>query len=739
MVKSQPAQEEEIRGGQLPLPGNTREAAYATYSRSLAILREQFHSTGRFDDANAKLDEITKLLVMRLHELKRARAGTEDRFEDSFLRRLSLERFGSESKTAAGLRDLSLEILSDPLYLNPDGTSIFGTNPALNIQPTDDEFATHILRTVRDLSGQVSDGSNHNEEFDILNESFGHFIRDSFHNTKEDAQYMTPPEVVAAMTTMVFSDIERDSAALERLQQCTEDDPFIIADPTCGVGSFLVQAYREALGALKKNGMPSQEAGTLGDQLRQSGIYGQDKVDRMVRLAKLNLLLFGNGAAHINQGNSIRGPSELDQLEGRVDVILTNPPFGADYGVSDILASSPPSRYPILTQLRLEGRIPQRLGSELIMIDRCLSLLRPGGRLLIVIPDNVVSARGPDAHVRDAVIDQADLLSVVELPSEAFAQAGTRTKACFLYLRKREDATVPSRRKTVMAVCKSLGFQVVTRTGTPIKKVTGENELTAISQSYTSLDSAELENDDTDFQVICESPSIVSVSRKGFINGRWTPSFYHAARLDALRRLEELEDRGFTMRPLSSLATLSSKARRTYRETDLRIISVLHVATDGTIDLGQALENQPKTPGLRCLPGEVLISKINPRIPRVCVVPDVGFDLGCSSEFEVLVPEEGLDAYLLAGLLRSQAVQDQVRYLTSGTSSSHNRIKDAELADVLIPMPPADSEEAQRLEKLSLKWRESYRQRYEADADLNAAAEEVETLLDPANDKESHS
>jgi len=708
-----------------------RGAAYTIYSQSLSLLREQFHSTGRFDDANVKLDEITKLLLMRLHELKRAASGQPDRFDDAYLRRRAEKDFGGSSRTAAALRELSQEILSDPLYQNPDGTSIFGAHPVLNIQPTDDEFASHILRTVRDISDHITDGSNHNEEFDILNESFGHFIRDSFHNTKEDAQYMTPPEVVTSMTTMVFEDVANNPIELERVLRCSKTDPFIIADPTCGVGSFLVQSFREALNVLEAAHVSHEVVDKVSRELRLYGIHGQDKVDRMVRLARLNLLLFGNGGAHIDQGNSIRGPSALDELEGCVDVILTNPPFGADYDVDDLLRTSPASRYPILRELRSEGRIPKRLGSELIMIDRCLSLLRPGGRLVIVVPDNVASARGPDAAVRDAVFAHADLLAVVELPNEAFAQAGTRTKACFLYLQKRNEGTQPAKRTIMMAVCKSLGFQVVTRTGTPIKKVVGENELPIVTSAYQDLSAEKEQESDSDFRVVNESPSVVLVEPDGLINGRWTPGFYHAQRLEALQRLDDLADRGFNLRPLATLATLASKSRRTYQETDLRVISVLHVGIDGTIDLGDALENQPKTPGLRCFPGEVLISKINPRIPRVCVVPEVGIDLGCSSEFEILVPKEELDPFLLAGLLRSQPVQDQIRFLTSGTSSSHNRIKDAELADVLIPMPKTGSADLQRLEKLAVKWRESYRHRYEADAELRSAFDQIHELLVP--------
>src|SRR5207249_3523112 len=112
---------------------------------------------------------------------------------------------------------------------------------------------------------------------------------------------------------------------------------------------------------------------------------------RMVRLTKLNLMLFGGGGGTVAQGNSILSGSTLDQLHGQVDLILTNPPFGARYALDEILAHRAAERYPMLLDLAKAGKAPSTVDSELALLDRCLSLLRPGGRLLIVLPDSIVS------------------------------------------------------------------------------------------------------------------------------------------------------------------------------------------------------------------------------------------------------------------------------------------------------------------------------------------------------------
>jgi hypothetical protein len=142
--------------------------------------------------------------------------------------------------------------------------------------------------------------------------------------------------------------------------------------------------------------------------------------------------------------------------------------------------------------------------------------------------------------------------------------------------------------------------------------------------------------------------------------------------------------------PLQQLVEFQSERRKgePYTEECL-FISVLHIIGEGILDIKGIYSYRPKTPGIHVKPNEVILSKINPRIPRVLVVPDFGRRILCSSEFEVMTPKKGIEPYLLSYLLLSDSVQQQITSLTSGTSASHNRIKSSDLAKVMMPLPRA--------------------------------------------------
>jgi hypothetical protein len=84
-------------------------------------------------------------------------------------------------------------------------------------------------------------------------------------------------------------------------------------------------------------------------------------------------------------------------------------------------------------------------------------------------------------------------------------------------------------------------------------------------------------------------------------------------------------------------------------------------------------------------PGEILFSRINPRIPRVLVVPKLEGEILCSTEFEVMKAKPGYDPYLVCFLLLTPVVQREILLKTSGTSASHNRIKTRELGNLSLP------------------------------------------------------
>ncbi len=652
--------------------GPDLDSTYQAIYGDLNELRELFHRSGRFDDSNAKLDEVVKLVAMYL----------------AFKRQL-IPVFPVLKRGAVG-RQVQTNVLSElrktfdltkrlPCYRNQDGSSIFGANPALNFQAGDEELATIMIDTVTRAMEHAFHHKLVDRPFDMLNEAFGHFVRDNFRSHIEDAQYMTPPEVVDVMVGLgLHGLIEEKSDGIQ--------DPLVIADPSCGVGSFLTAFYRQAT-----------KHPTL--QRRRIRLVGQDKVDRMVRLSKINLALFEAVDHQITIGNSLAKGSPLDSLNGKVDLILTNPPFGAKFRGQEIMDAGV-ANLPIFGS----SKLPERsIDSELLFVDRALALLQDRGLLIIVIPDGVVSAKGAAAFLRQRLKSLANVKAIIELPSVTFAQAGTRTRTAILYLQKTTE--VDTARSVFLASCDELGFEVSSRKGVPIKVTKGKNELPEILAPYISeyvgnRTSAEA-------RVILDRPSCVLVPYTQFIDSSWTPNHYNAHRFSALKVLHSSSD--YVPTPLSELVDFVGERRNPTRvgEKDA-FISVLHIIGDGMLDVSGALEYRPVTPGLVARPGEILLSKINPRIARVIVVPELAPRVLCSAEFEVMAPQSNLDPYLLAFLLLSKPVQAQIMSLTSGTSASHNRVRSRDLATVTLPIAKRGSKLEKALSAAVSEYRQSY-------------------------------
>lgn len=663
---------------------------YEVFYKRLAILRDEFHRIGKFNDANAKLDELCKLFVLKSLDHHQPTKCGRSRLSIDYLSQLAADRLGDPTRVAGALHAVFAELEAK----DPASLSVFGPTPRLQIDAGDDEFATALLPVVESLPIEMPDRWS----FDLLNETFGHFIQHSFRHRKEDAQYLTPPEVTSAMVDIGLRDLVRDH------QPATPKRPFLVADPTCGVGSFLAASYCQATSI-------SFHGHTLAKSLT---FFGQDKVDRMVRLAKVNMQLFTDAPATIQQGNSVAADT-LDQVNAKVDLVLTNPPFGASFESQQLFpAGVDATQFPILATLADQQKLPSRIDSEFLMFDRSCGLLRAGGRMLIVVPDKVVAADGFAAAFRQAALECVELLAVIDLPAEAFAQAGTRTKTSIIYLRRpasqdqgdcrAEDAckTQDGGKRIFMANIDDLGYRVTTRAGASVKKQVGTNQLESLADLYRDVDTDSNAGKqvqktgkhrvreappETNWEIHNESPSVSTVAANALLNGRWNASFYRTDRLHALARLRSMGD-SFSIRPLGEIAWIDpDHDQRVVSGDECQTISVLHVGEDGFIDIATMDSYKPSSPTVRCQTDDVLVSRINPRIVRICVVPMFDQPIACSPEFAVLRCRDDFDSCVLALLLRSHLVQSQVQTLTSGTSSSHNRIKTRELASIQIPVP----------------------------------------------------
>jgi type I restriction enzyme M protein len=190
-------------------------------------------------------------------------------------------------------------------------------------------------------------------------------------------------------------------------------------------------------------------------------IYGTDANDRMARTSKMNMIMHGDGHAGVHHRDGFLNVNGI--FEGRFDIILTNPPFGANVEPSDVVHASDVSttredakRYeeeygqaykdavarinsavnkPITTLFSLPKGPKSKIKSEILFMERCLDLLRPGGRLGIVLPEGILS--NPSlTYVREFCENRAFIRAIVSLPQETFLSSGASVKASLLFLQK---------------------------------------------------------------------------------------------------------------------------------------------------------------------------------------------------------------------------------------------------------------------------------------------------------------
>ena len=168
------------------------------------------------------------------------------------------------------------------------------TTSCSTIKPNEDVLAQELIACF-ERSLPLADITALPYGFDLLNEVFGSFIADSFADEKELGQYLTPPEVVELMVDLAIQSLA--PAELDALLSPGDSRRFgLILDPSCGVGSFLVQLTRRLHPAVvERHGVDAGSAWlrTMLDEV----LVGIDKSERMVRLALTNFAMFGWPAA----------------------------------------------------------------------------------------------------------------------------------------------------------------------------------------------------------------------------------------------------------------------------------------------------------------------------------------------------------------------------------------------------------------------------------------------------------
>lgn len=331
---------------------------------------------------------------------------------------------GGETTAANGLNafiaDALTRRLPDMNGHGPDRSRFF-----VPLTPADERFAQAVLAIFERDAGSFRTLHEAGRD-DLINEVFSRFMSASFVDEKEMGQYLTPPEVTRFMVQVGFHTLAPTTRA-KLLDADACDQAGILLDPSCGVGSFLAESIRFFHEQVRERD-PERASEWLARFLAHN-VVGIDKSERMLRLACVNLGLFGAPVASLYLANGLaRAGADTEvttALEKQAQLILTNPPFGATYSGADITAFA-------------MGKDRSRVDSELLFLERYIDWAAPGGVIVSVVPDSILVNRGPFAQLRALLADRCSIEAVFSLPAVTFAAAGTSTKTSVLVLRRKE-------------------------------------------------------------------------------------------------------------------------------------------------------------------------------------------------------------------------------------------------------------------------------------------------------------
>lgn len=412
----------------------------------------------------AAFDEISKILFIKIR-FERNNTGAQVFSKDEFLKLKQAIEAVSFRGSIPFYQQLFENTKED--FAKDD---LFDVNDTLKIKEASFEAIVEELQ-IYNLSTTADD---------VKGIAFEKFLGKTFRG--ELGQFFTPRTVVDFMVE-VLDPMEGE----------------VISDPCCGSGGFLIKAFeyvREKIendiqkvkeqiksdlfneeydkaNDKKKQEVEEQveryfsilnkELDTANDNSRLKSlshdcVFGTDANPRMARTAKMNMIMHGDGHGGVHHHDGLLNVNGI--FENRFDVILTNPPFGArvekslkitetdkftdndkieyykarygnDYTkaisqVNDNVGKSVLSLYE-------SGKLSAL--TEVLFIERCLRLLKPGGRLGIVLPEGVLNNTNLHA-VRELFEEMAKIVLITSIPQDVFMASGATVKPSLVFFKK---------------------------------------------------------------------------------------------------------------------------------------------------------------------------------------------------------------------------------------------------------------------------------------------------------------
>ena len=237
---------------------------------------------------------------------------------------------------------------------------------------------------------------------DIIGNAYEFLIKSFAANSGRSAgEFYTPPEVSQLMATLM--------AAQEGDEIC---------DPACGSGSLLMKCGRYV--QQHNNGS------------KKYALYGQEAIGSTWALAKMNMFLHGEDNHKIEWGDTIRNPKLLNDEAGlkHYDIVVANPPFSLDKWGHGTAEDDKYSRF--------KRGIPPRTKGDYAFILHMIETMKPkSGRMAVVVPHGVLFRGSSEGSIRQKLVDENLLDTVIGLPEKLFY--GTGIPASILIFKKNKS------------------------------------------------------------------------------------------------------------------------------------------------------------------------------------------------------------------------------------------------------------------------------------------------------------
>jgi type I restriction enzyme M protein len=579
----------------------------------------------------------------------------------------------------------------------------------------EDEKLLLDSRSIAYVVSQLQNYSLLKTDKDAVGDAFEVFIGPALRGEK--GQFFTPRNVVRLCVEML------DPKPDER-----------VIDPACGSGGFLIVALEHVWKKIeeKYTHLPEGKIGSLKTEVASKNFYGIDKEFDLAKVSKAYMAIVGDGRGGIFCADSLVDPYEWTPIQrekiklGSFDVLLTNPPFGSKIPIT---SKSLLEKYELGFKWKMDkktgkwdrtDKVLDKQVPQVLFIERCLQLLKPGGRMAIVLPEGVFG-NPTDRYIFEYIFRNAKVLAIVSCPHETF-QPSTHTKTSVLFL---EKTPMTQDHNLFMAIAEKAGHD---KNGKVIYKINDAGDYLLDKNGKRIVDD--------DLPIITEryrefignGRTLTNYSHLGFSlcysnikDYILIPDYYNP---DIVRELESLEKSGeYELVSVQSLIDQKVLSIRRGNEIGSRFYGMGDVPFVRTTDI---VNWEIKIDPVKCVPVDIYNQyrkKQDVRENDILFVNDGTFLIGRSAmvtnlDTKMIIQSHirrirvtdvtRFDPYLLFYLLNTRIVKKQIEaktFIQATISTLGNR-----LSEVVLPVP--------RSEEKKQKWASEMKEIIQAKMEL---------------------